>query len=371
MGHQKRAALDITPMVKLEGGLELRLRGLVKLYRLVKRQLGNPMRSSWSERLQAWSRGFTPRALRLYRLDHERSWNDNLSELFNALHGMLPNGIYGQAISNKLIFSKQLAAHGVPQPRVFGLVQRGRVIDLRGRSLGGNLQTLEPWLDGVKGLVFRPTWSGAGQGIFFLRRCDEAWRLNEHLIEPRALEQLLAGLTDFMVTEQVVQAAYAQRIFPRTTNTLRVLTLWTDAGPYVAALAHRFGTAASSPLDNWHQGDGGLSASVDAKTCRLGPAVRLERQQPYWYQVHPDSGARISGVRVPRLREVLAGLVEAARQLPYAPCIGWDVVITETGYQVLEGNAPPGTKVWQVHRPLLADARNRSFFARYGMARPL
>lgn len=359
--------LHITPMTRLDGGLELRLRGVAKFARFVRRELANAMRSSWGERLRAWSHGFGTRAQVMYRLDRENRWHDFLSETQNTLRGLRPNGIYSPAISNKLLFSKQLRAHGVPQPEVFGLVQRGRVIDLQGRARADNLRTLEQWEGCQTGLVFRPSWSGSGQGIFFLRRVAAGWQLNERPVSAATLERLLAGLTDFMVTAWVEQAAYARRIFPRTTNTLRVLTLWTEDAPYVAAVSHRFGTARSFPLDNWHQGDGGLCASVDISSGCLGPAVRLERQQPYWLQVHPDSGARISGVRIPGLAEALAGLVEAARQLPYAPYIGWDVVISDEGYQVLEGNAPPGSKVWQVHQPLLADPRNRRFFARYGM----
>ena len=43
------------------------------------------------------------------------------------------------------------------------------------------------------------------------------------------------------------------------------------------------------------------------------------------------------------------------------------MVITDSGYVCLEGNAPPGTAVWQCHQPLLSDPRARRFYETHGV----
>jgi hypothetical protein len=129
------------------------------------------------------------------------------------------------------------------------------------------------------------------------------------------------------------------------------------------------GTARTFPTDNFHAGMGGLNAPVDLETGELGPAKELTRDgQVVEHSTHPDSGGPIAGVRVPgwpRVREELLGF---AARLPQAPYLGWDVVITDDGYSVIECNTPPAMTVHQVHGGILADPRCRAFFARHGMA---
>lgn len=41
-------------------------------------------------------------------------------------------------------------------------------------------QNIARWMANGYTLVFRPQWSGGGEGVFFLSRDDEAWRINGH-----------------------------------------------------------------------------------------------------------------------------------------------------------------------------------------------
>ena len=98
---------------------------------------------------------------------------------------------------------------------------------------------------------------------------------------------------------------------------------------------------------------------------RLSAGGHLE-----WLSYHPETGCPIEGVQIPGLEAALGGILRAARCLPGAPCVGWDVVLTGDGFRVLEGNTPPGLYVWQVHAPLLADPRVARFFASHGFRVP-
>ena len=173
------------------------------------------------------------------------------------------------------------------------------------------------------------------------------------------LSGFLDTLDDCVITPYVQQAAYAQAISP-TPNTIRMLVMNDDDGPFVAAAVHRFGTASSGPVDNWSQG--GMSAAVDLATGVLGRAASPREGGIVWLDDHPDSGSRISGTAVTGWSAVRDGILDLARRTSFLPYVGWDVMATDDGFQVIEGNKFSDVQVLQVHRPLLTHRRVRDFY---------
>ena len=79
------------------------------------------------------------------------------------------NGFWNPIVGNKLVVSQVLAAHGIPHPRVFGLVSQGRPLTPGpGRPAAAAL--MHEWTADTRPVVFRPHWSGGGEGVFFGRR---------------------------------------------------------------------------------------------------------------------------------------------------------------------------------------------------------
>ncbi|MDX1382669.1 MAG: sugar-transfer associated ATP-grasp domain-containing protein, partial [Thermoanaerobaculia bacterium] len=164
----------------------------------------------------------------------------------------------------------------------------------------------------------------------------------------------------------------AEALSPGVPSTLRLLTLWDlDTGlPFVAAAAQRVHRPGRGPCDAFSGGDGALSVPVDRESGELGLAVGSDaRGRRATWEVHPETGVPITGARVPGWEQVASLVLGAARAFPHAPFLGWDLLLDrEGGVQLLEANPAPGTIVWQVHEPLLADPRSRRFFTALGMA---
>lgn len=363
----------IVPARRSRGDLELELRCLVRVGRVFRRELRTRQRLAWTDRLRAWRLGFTSDGWRLYGLETNdpRAY---VSEWQFARRGYKINGFLNPVVANKRILSQVLASAEIPHPPLLACVAKGRLVDLQGRLEGSTGERLAALLADAASLVFRPDWSGAGEGVFFVGRPAGAGGLaiNGTPATRSEVEALVSGLDRYLVTPFVQQATYAEEIFPGVANTLRVLTLWDpETGPFVAGVVHRFATSRSFPIDNWHQGWGGLCASIDRPSGRLGRAVRLSAAGRLdWLSHHPENGRPIMGVPIPWLEAALAGILRAARCFPGAGCVGWDVVITDDGFRILEANAPPGLYVWQVHGPLLADERTARFFASHGFRVP-
>jgi len=318
-------------------------------------------------RLRAWRLGFTSKSYVLYGLD-ERDPAEYLPDLVDTeFH--FDNPLAG-GLNNKLLFSRALQALGVPHARVFGYLHHGVFHSSESGGARTDLgEMLRDLIARRRHLVLKPARGSGGSGINFVSIEDGQCFLNG---APEPLDRLVAAaskLEHYLVTDFVRQAEYAARLFPRTANTLRILTLWDveKNAPFIAAASQRIGTAATGPVDNFHAGRGGICSQIDLETGVLGPALTLTPSaRRTSLDRHPDTGTQITGTRVPDWPSTVERVLSVAEQFPEATVTGWDIVPTDAGPVWLEANVPPGTAVWQVHQPLLRDRRARRFYQSIG-----
>ena len=175
-----------------------------------------------------------------------------------------------------------------------------------------------------------------------------------------------------LIEAAVPQAESQAALNPDATNTLRLLTMpdiTRGKEPFIAVAVQRIGTSLSNHVANWTQG--GLSAKIDIETGRLSQAGQLpDGHHPVWHSVHPDTGAQIEGVEVPFWEETKKLVLEGANRLNFMEYIGWDLIVSPTGPVILEANINSGMNVLQVHGPLMADQRVRSYFEKRGVVPP-
>ncbi len=249
-------------------------------------------------------------------------------------------------LDDKLLFHLLLQQQGRPgvAAPLAGVAVRGEYRDLCGAgSLAEALARLGP-------LVAKPATGAGGRGVHILRRPEGLATDGEYV-----LEGFLA------------QHAYAAAIFPGALNTIRVITLVDEDGPFIAAAAHRFGVTASAPADNFKRG--GLSALVDLETGvlsrgRTNPGLHAADSHP----AHPETGAPVEGVAVPQWDAVKRLALDLAALVPGLRHVGWDLCVTPDGPRVVEGNSRlANPNLVQAHRPLLLDARTRAFLWRHGV----
>lgn len=323
-------------------------------------------RGAW----RAFVRGFSPRAFTLYELDR----NDPmlyLSDYGSLVRSVGVNAQYDFIINNKLIAWTLLTGLSIPAPSLLGVIEKGR-LRAYPECPGPVRLTLQELLQQHRKLVLKPVRGLKGLGVIFLEQTEARITLNGSPLTGEQLQTKIQELDGFIVTEFVAQAAYARRFYPRTTNTVRLLTVWdsTRDQPFVASAVQRIGTSRSFPVDNWRAGQGGLSASVNLATGELGPGASMNPNgRLLWCDSHPETGQRIAGEVIPGWVTVTEGVLAAATRLFFAPLIGWDVVVCEEGFSVLEINGKPGVWALQSHQPLLADPRVRRFYREHGVIR--
>jgi len=323
----------------------------------------NPYPLALRKRLRAWRMGFLSGSYLFLDLD-KRDATNYINDRMRFLRLSFLNGPYANILHNKLLFYEVFGRHPDVVPEIFALVKHKRVWPMSETEGVDSFDGILELLARKGRLVMKGTRGFGGSDCTILEHRDGGVAFSGHLLNREDARERLGSRREQMITEYVQQAAYAREIYSGSANSIRMLTMWDEETrePFLARAVHRFG-GGSRMVDNVTQG--GVAAIVGPDDDRLGIGVHIdEAGHPTYIERHPDTGAQITGVRVPHWDRVVRRVLDLAREHPYLPYIGWDVVVTEDGLRILEGNSNSGVLFTQFHGPLLADPRVRRFFER-------
>lgn len=273
---------------------------------------------------------------------------------------MSVNGEAGALLKNKLVFHRILEARrpSCPVPELLGLIRNGRLtsstapfseIDREDVFARHSVVFLKP-VSGCRGLNVRMLDRGDFQPAL-----EETFRIST---DPKR------ELRDHIVVGKVEQAAYSRAIFSGSSNTIRVVAIRDprSRAVQVPSAVHRFGARATVPVDNWSRG--GLSCRVDTATGEMGPGIRHPSLTGWTLEslrCHPDTGSRVEGLVIPRWPELLEAVHELMEIFPDLEYVAWDMLPTDTGWCVIEGNDTMDVDLLQIHGGLLENPDMRLF----------
>lgn len=273
-----------------------------------------------------------PKALRPLRAT--RPGDDGLTGLFvpdrenQALMVELIRGVADAEIGDKVCFDGFCRRHGLAH---IALLAHGR---------GAVVEHAEAvWPEGDVFAKSAGLWGGQGAEALVFDGAG-AWR--DRL--GRRLEREAPGewagsvygegrwLLQAMLRADSAWAAWS----PGPVGTVRLTTVIVEPGgePEVVAASMRL-PRAGMVVDNFSAG--ALSAEIDAKTGRLGPALG-HRGARRWHDVHPDTGGAITGAVVPDWPAYLALARAAHEAAPGLAAVGWDLTCRAGRPVLIEAN---------------------------------
>jgi hypothetical protein len=371
--------MPVSPRSRLEAAIrraDLRLyqtiRSSARLFREERAAKANlPLRV----RMAMWRQGFLSDSVVLYDLEHNdpREYVSDYHLYARCTRINTWNGLY----NHKLGLRAFLLAMGFRQAETIAYLYEGRVIldPFHPGNKPVDIGCLAERLRGdagERGYIVKPEDGLCGQGVFLLTERDgRLFRQRGQSTEPFDLEGF-APDTPTVIERRLNQHAFWRTLYPDSTNTMRLLTLWTpdEDAPFIAGAAQRIGTADTVPTDNFT--GGGISCPIDRGTGRLG-AGRMHpmkgRQPCLRFTHHPDTGAQLEGAVLPGWDRVTDAVLRAAASLPFNRMGGWDVMVDHDGEPViLEANGNGGhVDVMQIHGGLLTDPRVRRFYETAGV----
>jgi alpha-L-glutamate ligase-like protein len=250
---------------------------------------------------------------------------------------------------DKLLAKRCFEAAGVPSPETLAVCDGlfavpGVVEQLQGRGQ----------------FVVKPANGSGGAGILVVGDWDperELWRrAGGRELTPLQLQRHLGDVIFGVHSNQLEDRAFVERrVFPHPFFSalwadglcdIRVITL--QSRPILSMI--RVPTSESGGRANLHQG--GLGIALDLATGRTTRAIHHGRA----VETHPESGAPLVGLEVPRWGEVIEVARRAAGSVPLG-YLGIDVVLdAERGPLVLEINARPGLEIQNISAIGLGDA---------------
>lgn len=333
---------------------------------LVEREIRSTVRVPLHVRPVQWWRGFLSESWTLYNFAIN-DWRSYLTDYQRFVPARTINGGYSILLDDKLQFARLFASRAEFIPTHYGVLSDGRVLALEGDRTGST-----PLLKLVRehgAIVLKPSSGGGGKGFALLKTGDRGEiLLNGEPTDTAALDRAVASRDGCMVTSHVRQHPEIAALYPRTTNTIRLITLQDDVcEPFVAAAVLRIGSARSAPTDNWSQG--GLSAPINLEdgTLGMGAIFPAHADRLAWHTRHPETGAAIAGARIPNWDRIVADILRIAGAFPFLRYVGWDMAVTDEGFCILEGNNFTNVNLFQIHAPLLSDPRTADFFRRHGV----
>jgi hypothetical protein len=324
---------------------------------------GEPMRV----RVAGWRRGLLSASYTLYS-SAGHPLKLYLNDWARYMRTPRINGKWSVLLDDKCLF-EQFFGGLVRVPRTHGLLVYGKFLP---KPHTPEVRTLAELVErhGRDGIVFKPIRGGGGREIKILKREGDDLLLNGEPVNLEELQKRLDKRHQTMAVEFIEQHEYSATIFPGSLNCIRILTLIDpETGKaFVARALHRFGSAATAPVDN--SSKGGLGCIVDVETGELSAGIiRVGASKFTPHDRHPDTGAQITGVRVPGWSQMISELLKMVEHVGVLPYVGWDVAMTPDGFSVIEGNSWTGVQLLQIYEPLLADERIRRFYRHYGVVR--
>ncbi len=342
------------------------IRGLIKLWRHDRRAtFPVPLTTC----LAMWRRGFPRECHLIYGLDR-----NPISNYLPEYHRVIRTSRINrrpEVLHDKLLFEAFFKGL-LPVPATLAWISAGKIVPLLREPRIDSPEALREACRHLGRLVMKPFGESAGKGFHVL-----AWEQGRFLLDgspagEEALDALFRQATNYMVTEFAPNGEYAARIYPSSTNTVRVLVMrdpFRDRQAFVAVAVHRFGSRTSAPTDNFQRG--GFGAEVDVASGVMGKATTYPKSgRMEWFSRHPETGALIEGVEVPGWSHLVERLLAATEAYDFLDYVGWDVAVREDGFNVVEANNHSGMVLLQVHRGLLADERVRAFFEYHRVIRP-
>ncbi len=188
-------------------------------------------------------------------------------------------------------------------------------------------EDIEKFISDKKEVVLKPSVGECGKGIEVLKPEDF-----------KSIDEFYNYIMDKdknfgVIEEKIIQHPELSRLYPYSVNCFRMVSIVVNGVPHILYAVLKTGNHGKF-VDNLE--NGGYACHFDLEKGEIsGPGHTSERTLT---EVHPMSGVKFMGFKVPYVKEAMELVKKAALEVPEIKYVGWDVCITEKGPLIIEGN---------------------------------
>lgn len=294
------------------------------------------------QKLWAWRHGFLSFRIKQYGLTKENYQNFLSDYDYMWLNRM--NNVYQGWISDKTTFRYTMDPMKEFIPSYyFSVFKKNGVLVLAPMQdlpehIEHTIHGLCELLREQERLVFKPSAGTHGDGFYCLEYHDGCYWVNGEASNEEQIETLIQDQKSFyVVTSYIVMHPKLKAIYPKSVNSIRMMLINRHGyDPKIMQTYMRIGSSRTGYTDN--VGYGGIAAMIDTETGRLYDPESLKDHIYYPCPTHPDTGVEIGGIVVPHWDMICEKVQEICRLMPELEYLGFDVAVTEEGFNVMEIN---------------------------------
>ena len=250
-------------------------------------------------------------------------------------------GFWSERIKNKHAFESRCRKHGLPVVRTVALANETEILTPTGNALAGPLPNRD--------LIIKPITGEQGTGIEMWQSdgSDRFVNAENGILSSADLAVRASSLArthgcTMLLQERLENHPDIQQIAGAALSTMRIGTMFNEHGePEIVDAAYRTSTAPHAAVNNFHAG--GLGFPIDVNSGLLSPGVvngPYDPSSPITH--HPQTGARVAGLRHPAWHTASELALRLHRLFPDLVMPGWDIGFDKNGPIAIEGNHVSG-----------------------------
>lgn len=320
---------------------------------------------SLSNKIWAHRRGFRASKINYYGLNESNYKNYLPEHKYYQLHPI--NGHFSHWIDDKLTIRYLLEPFKQYLPQYYFHLYQGEVIKLPDcpSHLTASIDAIVSLLDEKKELGAKLLNASLGEGFNKLETKDGIYLVNNNIFSRDQFSKLVSKWKDqtnggYLITEFLHPCKQFKLIWGKSSNTVRVTTLRNKnkAANIIDGFV-RFGSEKTGYTD---------SAPEESIVCKLNiingtfsDALIINHQKYKKHSNHPDTNALLEGV-VPHWKSIQKIILEISNYFSHVIYMGFDMIVTDSGFKIIEINSHQGIGFNQIHKPYLQDELTKDFF---------
>lgn len=166
-------------------------------------------------------------------------------------------------------------------------------------------------------------FGGDGVTKIKVKEIDDYEKLYKSLIKKR----------QYLIEDEIIQHETLNKINKFAVNNIRVVTILKDNEVHVLERILRINDGLTNTISS-HDIQGRLDEKGNLISKMVDDDLNI-------FPVHPVTGFKFEGIKIPFMREVLELCKKAAKEIPNIRFIGFDIAITPTGPEIIEVNPYP------------------------------
>lgn len=309
----------------------------------------------------AYQRGFLSSKIHRFGLNEE-NYEDFMPDFdYYRLHPI--NGAYSKWIDDKMTLKYVLQPFNEYLPEYYFLLNDGKAIKLMDcpKNLESTIESIIYLLQEKGALALKLISGSRGVGFYKISYTNKMFYINQEESTQDQIVELLMSSERYLVTEYLVAHNDIRKSYPITPNALRLGVLNDKGNTDIFGAFIRFGTESSGLIE--HAYAGGVFCGVDVLDGTLFNPKKYVGQKIVDIKEHPNTKVLIEG-KIPHWDMIKDTVSEIGKYLPQLKYMGFDIIITDNGFKILEINSHQDLTNMQFYYPVTKNIELKSFFER-------